>query len=146
VKRYEGFNFNHIQIAFAVLHKLKKEGIDTIDDAINKLQLHMQEVVHEIKSKENQKYYKTHKAKIPDYKCEKCGGPIYLLPVNVSRCTRTGDNSKTAIICYDEKNCGHIEYTKKSINSFPTRWIKAKVNRKGKATFYEETTPDGDMD
>jgi len=137
MNRFQAFSFNDVQIAFSILHKLKSEGITNIDDAIYKLQFHLQDIVHERKKNENHQYYKKHKARIPDYQCKQCGGPVYLMPVNISRCTRTGDASKTAIICYDEKNCGHIEYTKTPIGSFSMKWVLAKSDRKGKAVFYD---------
>ena len=146
MNNFGSFSFKDVQTTISLLFHLKKEGIKSVDDVLYKLQSHVNEIVRNDKRRKNRNYYKIHKAKIPDYKCKKCEGPVYLLPVNVSRCTRTGDDSKTAIICYDEKNCGYIEYSKKSINSFSTRWSKVKIDRKGKTRFYEESISDEDVD
>jgi len=138
MNKLQAFSFNEVQTASSILYKLKSEGIETIDDALYNLQSHLQDVVHEMKRKDNQKYYKKHKARIPDYKCEKCDGAVYLLPVNISNCTRTGDDSKTAIICYDEKNCGHIEYSKTPVSAFRMKNVFAKMDRHGRARFIDD--------
>lgn len=131
------FRFSDLQSTLSVLHALRDDGSGSIDDAMHKLQAHLHDLVREERGKRTQRHYTKHKAKIPDHRCEKCGGPVYLQPVNVSRCTRTGDNSKTAVICYDEQNCGHIEYSERDINSFQLKRVYAKADRQGRVRFFD---------
>ena len=46
--------------------------------------------------------------------CSECGGLIDLMPVNVSACTRTGDDSRTAIICRN-MDCMRVDFDRRTV-------------------------------
>jgi len=50
----------------------------------------------------------------PQIKCPECNAPMMLLPVNDKPSTRTGDDSKTVMIC-SKKACMHTEYSTKTV-------------------------------
>lgn len=47
-------------------------------------------------------------------KCPDCGFRMMLLPVNDSPSTRTGDDSRSVLICHN-KECMYTEYSKKTV-------------------------------
>ncbi len=129
IDRFGAFSPQNMQSAYSILFKLKSDGIETVDDAMLKLEQYVEESAYKRKKKENAKKYKKERIRVPDIVCIGCGGPVYLEPVNVGKSTITGDNSKTAIMCYDTKNCGHTEYTGKRPQDIPTKWVMIKFDR-----------------
>jgi len=129
MNRFGAFNPQNMQNTYAILFKLKSDGIDTVDDAMLKLEQYIEETAYKLKKKENQRKYKKERIRIPDIVCSVCSGPVYLESVNISPNSQTGDDSKTAIMCYDKKGCGHTDYSKTKFQDFPTKWVMIKFDR-----------------
>lgn len=136
-ERFGAFTVQNAQNAFALLFKLKSDGIETVDDAMLKLEQYVEEQAYKRKKKENQRKYKRERASIPDHVCSVCGGPVYLEPVNISDSTRTEDNSKTAIMCYNAKTCGHTEYSEIEGKDFPMKWVMIKYDRMKRVRIFD---------
>lgn len=49
----------------------------------------------------------------PQIKCPECGAPMMVLPVNDKPSTKTGDNSRSVLIC-NNKGCMHTVYSEKT--------------------------------
>lgn len=129
LKKYGGFTPQDIQSCYAVLHHMKKKGVVYVDDAILQIEKYTDSFMHQRQKEYRKRKFGKHKVKIPAITCSSCGGPVYLNSVNVNAATLTGDDSKTAIMCYNTRGCGQVDYSSKAPNEFKLKWVVTRYDR-----------------
>ena len=125
-----------VRSIYSMLSYMRKAEISTIEEALAVLRQYMDTEVaarKKIMPEQGRKRQRQlpGKAMVPSVRCSQCGGLVQLQPVNTCRGSRTGDDSRTAIICMSTA-CRHSEYSEQAPEDFKMVPLAITVDESGR--------------